>query len=367
MTERLDTECGDAKKSPISVFVPLWMTLIICAVSLLSALDFGYGSGILGCILMMLSSGALATLILIGGVFVPIFNVAVSLLVLYLASGLQYIAPVIGAGYLLLGFLISKFAKYGIPRSSAVVRTAFAMLFYILAVGAICYAVNGHSLAPKALLTDLDGIFNSIKLDRVAKMMGTADAIPDSLLALYERLGFTREMLLEAQILSTEAAVDRLEMLFPGLVIAAAQIVAYLITTLSCFIMLRVHADIMVEEPMWALCPRQVSCVLYMITAVLYLLTSFFGDGSIFAIIVTNLLLMLLPSMAACGVRELIARLKNPKKRGQALAVLALFVFGCLFMTSAVLPIAMVLLGFLGAKTVSVVWILAAEKSKKEK
>lgn len=366
MTERFDAECEDAEKSPISAFAPLWLTAALCVVSLLSALDFGYGVGIFGMILMMAACGIFAVMMMIDGAFVSLANAAASLLILYFASGSQYFVPALGAGYLLLALLLSKCAAHRGAKTATVERIAVLIFLYVLAVGAVFYAVDGHSLAPKALMADLDGFFHKIKLDRVANVMESADVISDSLLAFYERLGLTKEMLVEAQILSVEAAVDRAELLLPGLLIAAVQILSYFAVSVFCFVAKRLHAEVLLPSPRWALYPTQVSCVVYIITAILYMISSFFGDNSMFAIIVMNLLLVLLPSMTACGVRGLVVRLKDPAQRGRVVVILALFGFGCLFMTGTVLPIAAILLAFLGAKDVSLMRMIAAEQNKKE-
>lgn len=80
-----------------------------------------------------------------------------------------------------------------------------------------------------------------------------------------------------------------------------------------------------------------------------------------------NLLLALWPSMAACGVRGLVVRLKHPVLRGRTIFILGLFVLFGLFMLNLMLPIAAILLAFLGARDVSSLRMAEAEANKKKK
>ena len=119
--------------------------------------------------------------------------------------------------------------------------------------------------------------------------------------------------------------------------------------------------------PQWRLVPTQVSCIVYIAVAIIYVIGSFIAAAdSAFIIIMTNLWLSLLPTMLLCGVRVLFVRLKHPMYRMGTSMIVAIFVFGLFLVPSVAIAVALFALAFLGAQTISAMHAVEAEKNKKQ-
>jgi hypothetical protein len=147
----------------------------------------------------------------------------------------------------------------------------------------------------------------------------------------------------------------------------AIQLLAYMEISAFRIVARTVRVDALLPEPRWKLVPTQISCIVYLAISVVYVLGSFFAEGdSIFMIAIVNLWLALLPTMLLCGVRVLVFRLKHPMYRMGTGMIVAIFVFGLFFVPSVALVLALFMVSFLGAQTVSAMHAIEAEKNKKQ-
>lgn len=357
----MDTE----NKKPSVNLRPLWLTMALCAVMLAAAADLAFGTQIIGMIALMGATGIFTVILLTCEMYISVLDGAVSLIILYFAGGLTVTMPAIGAVFIVCALVLSHLVKKRCAKTTAAVLLTVTLLLYFLILAVILYAANGYSLAPKDVMRELGGVFDKLR-DRAADWANEyVDALPDNTKAFYSGLGIGMEELREVYVANAEAAVDTVQLLLPGEILFFLQVLAYLAV---CFFVLAVKQaryEALLPEPKWVLYPTQITCIVFMVTTFVYMIVSFFSQTSSLMVIAANLLLVLWPSMAACGIRGLMVRLKHPMFRRKTVFLIVLFIFFGLFMLNVMLPVAAVLLAFLGARDVSSLRIAESERNKK--
>ncbi len=354
------------KKSSVNLR-SLWLTMALCAVLLAAAADLAFGTQIIGMIALMGAAGIFTVILLTCETYVSVLDGVVSLVILYFAGGMTVVLPALGAVFIVCAFVLSRLIKKKCSKTSAVVALTIVLLLYFLILAAVLYAAGGHSLAPKDVMRELNSFFDEMRSEAADWGRAYVDELPEQTIKLYENLGVGTEELRESYAASAEAAVDAVQMFLPGEILLLLQVLAYLGV---CFFVLAVKQaryEALLPEPRWVLYPTQVTCIVFMVTTFVYMIASFFSGTTAFAVVCVNLLLALWPSMAACGVRGLVVRLKHPVLRGRTIFILGLFVLFGLFMLNLMLPIAAILLAFLGARDVSSLRMAEAEANKKKK
>ena len=346
------------KKSSVNLR-SLWLTMALCAVLLAAAADLAFGTQIIGMIALMGAAGIFTVILLTCETYVSVLDGVVSLVILYFAGGMTVVLPALGAVFIVCAFVLSRLIKKKCSKTSAVVALTIVLLLYFLILAAVLYAAGGHSLAPKDVMRELNSFFDEMRSEAADWGRAYVDELPEQTIKLYENLGVGTEELRESYAASAEAAVDAVQMFLPGEILLLLQVLAYLGV---CFFVLAVK-----QARYEALYPTQVTCIVFMVTTFVYMIASFFSGTTAFAVVCVNLLLALWPSMAACGVRGLVVRLKHPVLRGRTIFILGLFVLFGLFMLNLMLPIAAILLAFLGARDVSSLRMAEAEANKKKK
>jgi hypothetical protein len=160
-------------------------------------------------------------------------------------------------------------------------------------------------------------------------------------------------MLVEAYLTVMEDYVDWVQLLLPGCFIFLVQVMGY-IGVLSFEKTARwTRFEEALPKMHWHLYPTQISCVIYILVTIVYIITSFFAPSSSFAVIITNFWIALMPVMIACGFHSLRLRLKHPLLRRSTVFVLILLAVGCLFIPNAVFTFSVFMLTFMGAQDVS--------------
>lgn len=354
-------------KKPSVNLRSLWLTMALCVVMLVSAADLAFGTRLIGMIALMGAAGIFTVILLTCETYVSVLDGVVSLVILYFAGGMTVVLPALGAVFIVCAFVLSRLIKKKCSKTSAVVALTIVLLLYFLILAAVLYAAGGHSLAPKDVMREVNGFFDEMKSEAADRAKAYVDGLPDQTIKFYENIGVSMEEIREAYAANAEATVDAVQLFLPGEILLFLQVLAYLGV---CFFVLTVKQaryEALLPEPRWVLYPTQVTCIVFMVTTFVYMIASFFSRTTAFAVIAVNLLLALWPSMAACGVRGLVVRLKHPVLRGRTIFILGLFVLFGLFMLNLMLPIAAILLAFLGARDVSSLRMAEAEINKKKK
>lgn len=290
---------------------------------------------------------------------------AASLGISFAVSGVNTGALLPVIVHLILALVLSSCIR----RKSAKSTSAVVLCLVLLLCGAvsfsILYVANGNTLSLKAILDDIRSTFDSIKSGAISLVDTYFASLPEDLLKAYAESGVDIHTIQGSFAEVVALLVDTIEVLLPALLIVAAEIAAYLATVFFDITVRLSRLDALLPEPKWVLFPTQISCVVFMVTTLLYVISSFFGAANAFSVVITNLLLILLPSMAACGIRGLVVRLKHPLLRRKTVLLLILFLFFSLFTAGMALPFGIVILAFLGARDVSTLRIAEAANNKK--
>ncbi|MBQ9748262.1 MAG: hypothetical protein IJV98_05705 [Clostridia bacterium] len=315
------------------------------------------------------------SLIVMGGVFTALFLITQTNVYMVIgASGgvclLQMIggfpASLAGVGFILAAFILAHCVRQHKPKIVALVSMALTLGTVVLLSAAVLYAVRGGSLAPADLLEKYQAFFHEMKIAYSVPVHEMVDGMDAELLALYAKAGVSREMLLETYLESMEASVDAIQLAMPGIIAFLFQLVAYF--EIAAFrICARIcRVDALLPALRWHIYPTQVSCIVYLIVSVLYMIGSFFSSqDSVFLMMTANFWLILLPMMLLCGVHVLVMRLQHPLYRTGTGIMLLAFVFGFFFLRSVAFQLAFFVLSFLGAQTAWTQRTIEAEKMKK--
>ena len=355
---------GNERKTAPNLRV-MWLLLALLAAASLFAADFGFATRMLGMVFLMIFLGIFTVILMSCRPAVTVATAILSFAVFYLASGMMW-EPLIYCAIGLVGALLLSMAiRRKSTKTSAVLTVAAVLGVCFLILAAVTYAMAGHSLAPKDVLADIGNYFEAVKAEMVEDMRASINAISDTQMAYYERLGITREDLLAASIENVKTSVDLVMMLLPSITLISLQVLACIAVCAFSVTVRRCRYDALLPEPRWILYPTKVSCVIYWIAAVLYLISRFFNAFSAFSVVVTNFFYVILPPMGACGVRGLRARLRHPMLRRRMIFILILFGAGILFFASAALPIAVLMLASLGAGDVFAARMAESSEDKK--
>ncbi len=345
---------------------PLMLTLAMLVSALLASLSLKDRVSLIGVLFLSLTGGIFATIFL---------TVKKEWHMVLGASGAVYLlqfvgsftASLMGVTVLIAAFVLAYHVKRRNPKTAALLALSITLGVGFLLTAAVLYAVRGGSLAPSDLLDKYNEFFRTMKIESAASVHEMVEGFDKELIALYERSGITKEMLLESYLSTMEASVDAIQLMLPGIVIFLIQVIAY-IEIVSFRAVARVcRVEALLPAPRWHMYPTQVSCVVYLIVAVLYMFCSFFSSSdSVFLMLVSNMWLALLPVMMLCGARVLWLRLQHPLYRIGTGIMLTAFIFGFFFLRSVAVQLALFTLSFLGAQTVWTQRMLEAEKQKKE-
>ncbi len=345
---------------------PLWLTMALCVVMLAGAVDLVWGTRLIGMTALMAGAGILSVILLTCETYISVLDSLVPLILLYFAGGMRLWVPAVGAVSIICALVISRLIKKKTTKSAAVVTITIVLLVCFLIIAAVFYALEGHSLAFSDILKDINQFFDETREKAAAWANDYIDSLSQSTIQSYENLGISKDALREYYITEAKALVDTLQLTLPGLLLIGLQIFAYLAV---CFFVLTVKSasyDALLPEVRWVLYPTQITCIVFLAAIFFYMIALFF-PSTVFAILVVNLLLVLSPSMIACGVRGLSVRLRHPMLRKRTIVILVLFVFFALFMTSTALQLAIILLSILGAKDVFSLRMAESEMRKKKK
>ncbi len=342
------------------------LVLFMCLFSLVAVLFDHFG----------LRLFSMAGLLIMAGIFAVIFSTMKS--PIPLAVGMIVSVTLLqAAGGFSLSFagllsLVSALVMAQMVKKRAEKTTVLVTLSAILGGGLVLlfvleYALDGGSLAPSALMEQYHAFFKEMKVLLAEDVKEMVDGIDERTLAFYAQREITKEMLLQSYLDAMTTVVDLAELILPGILIMTVQFLAYILITAFRLAARLVHVEALLPAPRWHLFPTQISCVVYIIVAAIYILVSFFMEAdSTLMVVLMNLWLTLLPVMLLCGFRVLLARLSHPMYRARTSMIVFIFVFGFFFLTAVALRLALFVLSFLGAQTISTIHMVEAEKNKKK-
>ena len=345
---------------------PLFLVIAMLAAAFLGARMSARGIALLGVFLLAI----------MGGIFTVIFLTAKhpaamavgasgSVMILQIFGGFS--ASLTGVISLIAALVIAYQVRQRAPKTTVLVTVSAILGAGMLLIMALFYALDGGSLVPADLLDVYHAFFKTLKVDFSVAVRSWVESMDEKTLALYAQMEISKEMLIETYQDSVEAALDLVQLLLPGMLLCFFQILAYVEISAFRISARMTRVDALLPAPQWKLIPTQISCVIYLAVSIIYVIASFFASmDSIFMIVLVNLWLSLLPTMLFCGLRVFFLRLKHPTYRMGSGLILAVFIFGLFFMPSMALLLALFMLSFLGAQTVSTMHAIESEKHKKQ-
>ncbi len=341
------------------------LVFAMCISALSSALFFRFGMAIVGTLLLAVMGGIFAVVFLTARSPVSmVLGVTISVMALQLLEGFS--ASLMGVSALVAALVLAYQVKKHETKTTVLVTAAAILGIGFTVAAAIVYAFDGGSLVPSELLAEYHAFFKEMKLLLTDEVKAMVDTLDESTLALYAQMDVTKEMLYESYIDTVNAAVDLLELMLPGLAMLIFQFLAYLEISAFRIAARAVHVEAVLPAPRWYLIPTQISCIVYIAVASIYILVSFFAaEDSVLMVVLVNLWLALLPTMLLCGFRVMLLRLGHPMHRARTSMVIFIFIFGFVFLTAVALRLALFVLSFLGAQTISTMHVMESEKNKK--
>ena len=333
---------------------PLGLTIALCLFSISAAWDMEYGIRIIGHLLMMGIIGILAVIFMTCPKHISVLDAISMLIILFFSSNGSLELALMGAALIVTALVLSAAVHQKSAKTSAVLAVCVTFTVGYILVWATFYAAQGNSLAPNELLTKLNDYFDSFKAPLAEFVHEYVEHLPEEVFAYYEKYEITKEMLISAYLEMMEDSVDMAQMLLPGCFVFIVQAMAYLGVVSFEKVVSLCRYDALLPEANWFLYPTQISCIIYLVVTAVYTITMFFSTTSVFAILVTNIWIALMPAMVACGFRSLRMRLKHPRFRRSTVVILILFVIGVFFFASSALSLGVFLLTFMGAQDVSI-------------
>ncbi len=331
----------------------LILTIILCVLTVTAAADLEYGTHIIGYVFFMMLIGILSVIFITCEKAVSVLDAAAVLAIIFFTSNgslkFSFLGAVLILGALLLAYAVQKKSA----KTSAVLVVSFTVAIGYLAIMALFYAMEGNSLEFSALFSKLNALFDAIKVSCSDVIKQSLDSLPEEMLAYYAKNDITKEMLLEASLHAMEDYVDWMQLLLPGCFVFLVQIMGYIGVVSFEKTARVVRCESVLPSAHWSLYPTQISCVIYILITMIYIITSFFAATSSFAVIITNFWIALMPVMVACGFHSLYLRLKHPQLRRKTVFILILLAVGALFIPDAVLTFSIFMLTFMGAQDVS--------------
>lgn len=331
----------------------LILTVMLCVLAVTAAADLEYGTHIIGHIFFMMLVGILAVIFITCEKSVFILDAAALLAIIFFTTNGSLMFSFFGAVLVLSALLLAYAVQKKSAKTSAVLVVSFTVTLGYLAVVAVFYAAEGNSLEFSALFSKLNALFDAVKVACSDVIRQSVNSLPEEMLAYYAKHDITREMILEASLRAMEDYVDWMQLLLPGCFVFLVQIMGYIgVVSFEKTTRIMQCKGILPNEH-WHLYPTQISCVIYILITVAYIITSFFAATSSFAVIITNFWLALMPVMIACGLHSLRLRLKHPILRRKTIIILILLAVGVFFIPDAVLTFSIFMLTFMGAQDVS--------------
>lgn len=345
---------------------PLWLTVAFLAALTLSALSWKIGLFLCGSVLQMAAIGVFAVLQM---TFSPKLYVPVaiaSLVLMFFLGGNAPLLPAICALSLLASGVLRAAVGKKSTKSSTAILLCLTLLLGSAVIFAVLYRAAGNSLAPADLLAAADRVFTFLRNTATELTHRYFDSLTEEELSYFAASGMNIEETKQLFLTVGIGLVELIRSVSPAILLILGQLLGYLAV---CFFVLTAKCTklyALLPEPRWALYPTHITCILFMITLLLYMVTAFFPAINAFSLAVMNLLLILTPSMTACGVRGVAVRLRHPLLRRRMVIFLIIFAVITVFTVGTALPFTIMILAFLGARDVSSLRMAEAASRNKD-
>ena len=330
----------------------LGLTVALCVLAVAAAADLEYGTHIIGHVFLLFSVGVLSVIFMTCEKTVFVLDAAAFLAIIFFTSNGSLTLSLFGAVIIFSAMLLAFAVRKKSAKTSAVLVVSMTVTIGYLIVMAVFYAAEGGSLEFSSLFEKLNALNDSVKVFLADIIKQSIDAMSEEVLAYYAKHEITKEMILEASLLSMENYVDWMQLLLPGCIVFLVQLMGYLSVIAFEKTVRIARCDAVLPEVRWYLYPTKISCVLYIVMTTVYIISSVFFAASSFDIIITNFWIALMPVMIGCGFRSLYLRLKHPQLRRSTVFTLILLGVGCFFIPDAVLTFSVLTMTFMGAQDV---------------
>ncbi len=204
-------------------------------------------------------------------------------------------------------------------------RYSFATIIFagsgVLLLGLVCQLALFNAMA------DGQGIANLVN----QAISGARQSVHETLAGMQEQLSVQGQDV-EAILNQTMDAIrDIIFLYLPSFLIGSSVVMSYLLFMLGCFLLHRTRPVRIIYLPFWGICASRATCYL---AAVLYLITSFSTDTTVWTAALQNIQVLLYGYLAVCGMSFLDYKFKKkiPSGYGRAIIYFAVFCVGYLLL-----------------------------------
>lgn len=346
---------------------PLWLAAVYLALSALGALALLLPLPLTGSALLM---GAVGVFAVLSATATPKLSVPMGIAALAAVFFIGQKKPIfifLGALALIMSAVLTVAVKKKSPKSGTAVALTAALVIGAVLIAAALYLMAGNAFTPKDVGKAIDKVLDFPKNIMTELTLRYFDGLTEAEKELLVRGGVELDQLRETALLAADATGTMIRSLAPGLVIAAAQILSYIAVCVFVLAAKCARLYALLPEPKWVLYPTQITCIVFLAALLLNVIVSFFPSVGVVGLAISNLLLILLPSMTACGIRGIVVRLRHPLLRRRTLIFLIIFAALTVSTLGVFLPFTVMLLAFLGARDVSSLRAIEASYRKDKK
>ena len=347
---------------------PLFQTAALCLFALAAAFCFRSALDLPALFLVMAGGGVLAVLFFSCPRVFAVMEAAALVAILFVASGMELAALLFGAAAIMASVTVFICIRKRMEKGAVTLAVTSVLLVLFMISFAALYLAEGGELSLSAMQSTIDGFFERIYETFAATVRATYAALPASTIAAYEARGVTVAELVTVALESVREAVMLAKMILPGIVLFALQALAYVTVTSFQTTAKLSYGETLIRASQFVIYPTKITCVIYMLTASLYAICAIFVPStSFFMVMVLNMLLAVMPAMIVCGFSCLRMRMRHPFTKTRTIVVTILVVIGCIFLPTYVAPVAVLLLGFVGAQDVFMLRALREQKERIER
>ncbi|MBQ7309676.1 MAG: hypothetical protein IJW87_05805 [Clostridia bacterium] len=346
---------------------PFFQTAVYCLFALASAICFRGALYLPALVLLMAACGVLAVLFFSCPRAFAVLEAAVLPTILFVASGMETLMLLFGGASIITAVTVFSCIRKRQEKSTATLMTTGVLLVLTAIALFIWYLASGNKLSLSAVQGLIDETFEDIYAMLEEVVRASYAALPEETVAIYESRGVTVAELISVALKSLREAVSLVKMILPGVLLFALQTLAYVAVTAFQTAAKLSYGETLIRASQYVIYPTKVTCVIYMLTASLYALCSIFvSSTALFMVMVLNMLLAVMPAMIVCGFSCLRMRMMHPFTKTRTIVITALVVIGCFLLPSYVAPVAVLLLGFVGAQDVFMLRTLREQKEREE-
>lgn len=337
-----------SKRKPMS---PALFCLFLLLSAVASALCLNFGLIIAGILIMTVSVALSAMLMLIRPPMVcylvfPISAAASAVLFRLSERGLAfliiYISFIAAGGAL--AFCVSKKST----RTGTAVTVAAVFAVFLFAAWLYVYLSEGNAFTPDALKAYIVSAAEKFKTE-------TTEYIQKYFIDYLKTTPYYGNAELSGSVdedtlnKTVASAVESFVYMIPGLAAALIQVIGYICTCWFELFASAAHYEILMPSPRWKIYPTAVTVIIfiaaYIVYTVSYMISMFSGGGSVIVTVAYNIVLMIVPAMAAIGFSMIFGRRKRAGMRNSP--ILSVLILVILFLLSPMLLLS--LLGLVGA------------------